>query len=311
MPLSVLWDRHYLATLGWDYIEALMTRAPEVQPRIYLSQHGLLNVEEMPPDVFRRNFRFDKSDFSFLQRALKILEVVTSAQGVHVRGLEALCICLKRLTYPNRLCDLHHFCGPHGSVISSISNKVFDHTETTFGHLLDDLTKHEGLSLNYLDELSQAVYNEGADLPNCWAFIDGTARSICRPSEHQRQYFSGHKRLYVLKYQAVMWANRLVEELDGPCSGKRHDAGILHESGLYGKLENLVQGKDYVIYGDPAYPLGPLLMKPHGGAHLTQAHQQFNTSMRSVRQPVEGGLGKVVSQFDFLDFEKKTQELLL
>ncbi|KAH7945601.1 hypothetical protein HPB49_013290 [Dermacentor silvarum] len=157
MPSSVLWDPQYLATLGWDDIEALMTRAPEVQPRVYVSRHGLLNIAEMPSDVFRRHFRFEKADFSVLQRALRIPDLVTSAQGVHVRGLEALCICLKRLAYPNRLCDLQHFFGLHYSVISSISNKVLDHIEVTFGHLLDDLTKHQWLSLNDLDELSQVA----------------------------------------------------------------------------------------------------------------------------------------------------------
>ncbi|KAH7973542.1 hypothetical protein HPB49_002234 [Dermacentor silvarum] len=109
----------------------------------------------MPSDVFRRHFRFEKSDFSVLQRALQIPDVVTSAQGFHVGGLEALCICLKRLAYPNRLCDLQHFFGLHYSVISSVSNKVLDHIEVTFGHLLNDLTKHEWPSLNDLDELSQ------------------------------------------------------------------------------------------------------------------------------------------------------------
>ncbi|KAH7937287.1 hypothetical protein HPB49_010291 [Dermacentor silvarum] len=269
MPSSILWDPQYLATLGWDDIEALMTRAPVVQPRVYVSRHGLLNIAEMPSDVFRRHFRFEKADFSVLQRALRIPDLVTSAQGVHVRGLEALSICLKRLAYPNRLCDLQHFFGLHYSVISSISNKVLDHIE--------------------------AVHNKGAALQNCWAFIDGTARPICRPSEDQHAYFSGHKRLHVLKYQAVMCANGLVCELDGPYPGRRHDAGILHESGLYEKLETLVQGKDYVIYGDPAYPLRPLLMNPYGGAYLTEAQQQFNPSMSSVRQAVEWGFGTVIS----------------
>lgn len=71
----------------------------------------------------------------------------------------------------------------------------------------------------------QAVHNKGAALQNCWAFIDGTARPICRPSEDQHAYFSGHKRLHVLKYQAVMCANGLVCDLDGPYPGRRHDAG--------------------------------------------------------------------------------------
>lgn len=71
----------------------------------------------------------------------------------------------------------------------------------------------------------QAVYNRGAPLTNCWGFVDGTARPICRPSVDQRIYFSGHKRVHALKYQAVMGANGIVCELDGPYPGSRHDAG--------------------------------------------------------------------------------------
>lgn len=87
-------------------------------------------------------------------------------------------------------------------------------------------------------------------------------------------------------------------------------AGILRESELYDKLETLVQGHEYVIYGDPAYPLRPLLLKPYGGATLTQEQQEFNAAMSAVRQAVEWGFGKVISEFAFLDF-KKNQKIFL
>ncbi|KAH7933585.1 hypothetical protein HPB49_014145 [Dermacentor silvarum] len=132
-----------------------MTRVPEVQPRVYASRHGLLNIAEMPSDVFWRHFGFEKAGFSVLQRELKIPDVLTSVQSMHIRGFEVLRICLKQLACPNQFCDLQQCFGLHYSAISSISNNVLDHIKMTFGHLLDDLTKHEWLSLNDLDELSQ------------------------------------------------------------------------------------------------------------------------------------------------------------
>ncbi|XP_049272389.1 uncharacterized protein LOC119395831 [Rhipicephalus sanguineus] len=107
-----------------------------------------------------------------------------------------------------------------------------------------------------------------------------------------------------------MGANCIVCELDGPYPGSRHDAGILGESGLYAKLQRLTHGCFYCIYGDPAYPLRPLLMRPYGGATLTAQQQLFNEGMSTVRQAVEWGFGKVVAEFAFVDF-KKNQKILL
>ncbi|KAL3186150.1 hypothetical protein MRX96_028272 [Rhipicephalus microplus] len=100
------------------------------------------------------------------------------------------------------------------------------------------------------------------------------------PVKDQRLYFSGHKRLHVLKYQFFMCPIGLICQLDGPYLGRRHDAGdILRDSQLYEKLEALALDKEFVIYGDPAYPLRPLPMKPYGGAALTAVQQEFNSSV--------------------------------
>lgn len=68
--------------------------------------------------------------------------------------------------------------------------------------------------------------------------------------------------------------------------------------------------RNFAIYGDPAYPLRPLLMRPYCGARLTEQQQRFNEEMSTVRQAVEWGFGKVISLFAFLDYKKK-QKLLL
>lgn len=65
-----------------------------------------------------------------------------------------------------------------------------------------------------------------------------------------------------------------------------------------------MKGHHYCLYGDPAYPLRPLLLKPYGGTCLTDAQQAFNKSMSSVRQAVEWGFGKIVGLFAFVDFKK-------
>ncbi|XP_075526500.1 uncharacterized protein LOC142558232 [Dermacentor variabilis] len=193
--------------------------------------------------------------------------------------------------------------------MSSVASEVIFYIVSEFHHLLEDCNNDDWLCPATLGEFANAIRNRGAALTNCWAFIDGTARPICRPKRNQRDYFSGHKRMHMLKYQSVMCPNGIVCQLDGPYPGRRHDAGILQSSGLYAKLEKLVGPHQFVIYGDPAYPLKPLLMKPYGGSSLTTTQLEFNTSMSRVRQAVEWGFGKVISEFAFLDF-KKNQKLL-
>ncbi|KAL3203672.1 hypothetical protein MRX96_041788 [Rhipicephalus microplus] len=130
----------------------------------------------------------------------------------------------RRLAYPNRWWDLEPLFGRHSSALSNIVSQLFGHIDSTFGHLLADVNNHSWLSLNDLEEYSEAVYNRGAPLRNCWGFVDGTARPICRPTVNQRIYFSGHKRQHSVKYQSVMCANGIVCQLDGPYAGHKHDA---------------------------------------------------------------------------------------
>lgn len=101
---SVLSDDLLLHALSRREIDYLCLFQPEPAPRRTLNEHGFLDVEAMDNDVFYRMFRFEKIDFRDLVSTLLIPEEVVSVQRVHVLGNEALCITLRRLAYPNRLC---------------------------------------------------------------------------------------------------------------------------------------------------------------------------------------------------------------
>ncbi|KAH7982793.1 hypothetical protein HPB52_007161 [Rhipicephalus sanguineus] len=79
---------------------------------------------------------------------------------------------------------------------------------------------------------------------------------------------------------------------------------ILKDAELYTNIEKAAKGHKYVIYGGPAYPLKPLLLKPYGGAHLLPYQAHFNKCMSTVRQDVEWGFGKVAADFAFVEFHK-------
>ena len=50
-------------------------------------------------------------------------------------------------------------------------------------------------------------------LNNCFGFLDGTVRSICRPGEHLRVVYNGHKRVYALKLQSIDLPNGLITNM--------------------------------------------------------------------------------------------------
>ena len=89
--------------------------------------------------------------------------------------------------------------------------------------------------------------------------------------------------------------------------GKRHDAGMLAESGLLQDLERYAfstGGQPMCIYGDPAYPLRVHLQGPFQGAALTPQMEMFNASMSSVRVSVEWLFGDISNYFKFIDLKK-------
>ena len=103
---------------------------------------------------------------------------------------------------------------------------------------------------------ADAIYRSGAALENCWGFIDGTVRPVCRPGENQRAIYKAHERLHCVKFQSVALPNGLVGHLYGPVEGKRHDSGMLALSGLLQDLQKFsnspVTGLRMCVYGDAA-----------------------------------------------------------
>eukprot|EP00794_Sanderia_malayensis_P013444 gene13444-biopygen10745 len=136
-----------------------------------------------------------------------------------------------------------------------------------------------------LQRYANAVHAKGAPLRNCWGFIDGTVRAISRPGINQRVLYNGHKRLNAINFQSVATPDGLVASLHGPFEGRRHDSGMLRESGLQQLVQHSVSpdGDTMCIYGDPAYPLRPQLQAPFRDAILTEEQQLLNQRMSSVR----------------------------
>ncbi|XP_028416849.1 uncharacterized protein LOC114541060 [Dendronephthya gigantea] len=191
-------------------------------------------------------------------------------------------------------------------VLSMVTNEVLNFLYETHGHRI---LQWNDLLLNpaALEDYAHAIFNKGAPLRNCFGFIDGTIRPICRPGENQRFVFNGHKRLHSLKFQSVAIPNGLIANMYGPVEGKKHDSGMLTDSGLMAELEGRAystDGQAMCLYGDPAYPLRVHLQAPYRGAQLTEQMKFFNKSMSATRVSVEWLFGDIVNYFKFVDFKR-------
>ena len=79
--------------------------------------------------------------------------------------------------------------------------------------------------------------------------------------------------------------------------GRKHDAGMLRESGLLPMLQhNAISptGQPLCVYGDPAYPLRVHLQAPfRQGVGFTPQMAAYNKSMSEVRVSVEWLFGDI------------------
>ena len=148
------------------------------------------------------------------------------------------------------------------------------------------------------------LHRKGAALDNCWGFVDGTVRPICRPGRMQRVLYNGHKKVHALKFQSIAAPNVLIANLYGPVKGRRHDSALLAQSQIYPLLSQYcvdTNGRPLCIYGDPAYPLRPQLQAPFRNAVLTQNQKNYNMSMSQVRSSVEWLFADITNWFAFID----------
>lgn len=256
--------------------------------------------------------RFKKDEIHRLKNVLHIPDRIRCKNGTRVPGLEALCIILARFAYPCRYGDLLKMFARSVPQLCLVNLHMMEHIYIGFNHLLRTMDQ-PWLSPECLQKYANAVHAHGAALQNCWGFVDGTVRPICRPMTNQRVMYNGHKRIHALKYQSVIAANGLIANLFGPIEGRRHDSFMLRESGLLDQLEMRSydpQRHILCIYGDPAYPLRPHLQCPFKGGNITVEQEAYNRSMSSVRVSVEWVFGDIVNRFKYVDFKKNQQVCL-
>ena len=133
----------------------------------------------------KTEFRVEKEDIPELVHTLRIPESVKCYQGTICKAEEALCILLKRFTYPCRYSDLIQCFGRSVPELAIITNEIVNYIYNIHGHRLTQWN-HQILQPEALETYAQAIANKGAALANCFGFVDGIVRQISRPGKNQR-----------------------------------------------------------------------------------------------------------------------------
>ena len=289
-----------------DVLLLLLAESELPEPVHY--KYDRFRADTISDEEFRLYFRFKKKHIKELRQGLGLQDFYRSETNLTWTGDEGLCILLRRLTYPNRLCDLVPLFGRHQTELSVIINITLNEIHTRNRHRVMDVTQV------WMDhaEYANAIRQKGAALTNCWGFLDGTQGHMCRPGVGQQSVFNGHKRIHSLKYQAVMCPDGMMPHFFGPIEGRRHDSALYYLSGLDQQLPGILDANNQsmCIYGDSAYALRRYLVTPFKGANISQIQHNFNKNMASVRVAVEWGFAKMSQIFAFLAFHHNQKVFL-
>lgn len=185
---------HTLCHLLFMYVEAdedsarrrrrLISHYYCPSPTSYMDRFYVVNepfsLEMMPEFECEEKFRFKKADISRLRDALGLQEKVKLDNRALVDSIEAVCMLLRRLSFPNRLSDLMPIFRRPESTISRTIHHLLDYIIKNFQHTL--FLNVNNCTAAQLDAFCEALVNAGSPLDRCFGFIDGTLVPTCRRS---------------------------------------------------------------------------------------------------------------------------------
>ena len=135
-------------------------------------QFPRFDFDALPNPVVEMRYRFTKSEIRRLAICLRVPDKVSVPHCTKVSGLEALCIMLRRLCYPNRWVELVSEFGISGNQLSAINLHMVDHVYRNFGRLLMDIT----IFKNFVPKWCSLIHRKCGYYTNCYGFIDGTLK---------------------------------------------------------------------------------------------------------------------------------------
>ena len=262
-----------------------------------------LNLNMLTDSECKEKFRFSHRHIQLLVSRLGFPDmIIVQHHKDRILAVEAFCLLLRRLSYPNRWCDLRDSFGRHASAMSRIFNYVM--------HFMLQRIKVSLLSypMNADRLLEYATAFEEKGVPNTlrlFGVIDTKKHLVCKPGQNQRALYSGHKRVHCVKYQRLEAPDRLILHCTPCFDGRRGDGYILRRSQLLNFLRRHPLFLGFVILGDSAYPNNDVMVSIYKGRHFPELAEAFNSIMCPIRTCVEWGYDKIVCYWAFVDFKKQ------
>ena len=129
-------------------------------------RYNKFHLDDMSDEECKSEFCFFRSDVYSLAEALQIPDVITCFNSLKCNSATALCILLKRFSYPCRYLDMiPRFAKPVPQlciITQHLTNFLYDR----WGHLLNNFHQNWLSPLN-LQRFSECIYRKGAPLNNC------------------------------------------------------------------------------------------------------------------------------------------------
>ena len=116
-----------------------------------------------------------------------------------------------------------------------------------WGHLLKTMIQQWLAPVN-LQLFADTIHARESPLDNCWGYIDGTVRPICRLRKDQRILYNGHKKVHAIKFQLLVAPNGLITNLYGPVEGRHHGSGMLIYSALFRYFQQYAHGRTTTFF---------------------------------------------------------------
>jgi hypothetical protein len=140
-----------------------------------------------------------------------------------------------------------------------------------------------------------------------WGFIDGHFRPFSRPASREHMFYSGHKRLHGMVFQAITTPDGLTSSLFSPFIGRTNDWGMFNASRIPYRLHRMMpaSNKMLYLYSDPASHCSYGVVCPFGPRkQLSRRKRRFNKELSAHRITVEHSFGQIFRQWTSLSFKQ-------